>query len=445
MNKDNIKRTAGEAGWHISRYNLYANISGEDKIAIVNLMRGSCGAYSPIELYLLNEVETLVEDHPVLGRFKKRGLIANYDETSALYAMGRVKSSDLTRLSLVICPTMACNFDCPYCFEEHRAGIMDQKVCEDVITLAERIMNLNRIRKVSVCWFGGEPLLGMDIITDLSNRLMALAGKWGADYEAGIITNGYLLTQEIVDTLASKHVKYMQVTLDGIGKTHDATRHLKGGMPTFHRIAENLRTLTIPFEVAIRQNAHSGNAHEVEKLKDFVARMAEESGNKLIFAPSWVRENYASFHRDERVETASRSDTCSISVAQAVKRFRPMVTHYCGAPYLFYLVIDENGRLYKCLENAGSPDHSFGTVSEWDPKRPFETADQPDMLSGFLNAALPLDDERCRECVWLPLCAGGCPVRRIVYGNPQCIEFRDDPERFVLELYQYSLEKKITP
>ena len=129
--------------------------------------------------------------------------------------------------------------------------------------------------------------------------------------------------------------------------------------------------------------------------------------------------------------------------------FRPCFVQNCElaervSQLPIYLVIDEKGRLYKCLENAGSPDHSFGTVSEWDPKRPFETADQPDMLSGFLNAALPLDDERCRECVWLPLCAGGCPVRRIVYGNPQCIEFRDDPERFVLELYQYSLEKSLT-
>ncbi|MBQ7613961.1 MAG: SPASM domain-containing protein [Butyrivibrio sp.] len=53
-----------------------------------------------------------------------------------------------------------------------------------------------------------------------------------------------------------------------------------------------------------------------------------------------------------------------------------------------------------------------------------------------------LIDEKCRECVWLPICAGGCPVRRIVYGNPQCIEFRDNPERFILELYQHYLKEK---
>ena len=435
MNKNIAKRTASEAGWHISRYNLYAKIPDEDRIAVVNLMRGSCAACSPLELYLLKDAETLDEDHPALERFKKRGLIVNYDETAALHAMGRTISSDTTWLTLVICPTMGCNFDCPYCFEDHHAGTMDQKVCDDVIALAERIMKMHRIRKISVTWFGGEPLLGMDVITDLSDRLAALAAKEQADYTADIITNGYLLTQEIVDTLASRHVTRMQVTLDGIGKTHDATRHLKGGGPTFHRITENLRTLKIPFDVVVRQNVHQGNIHEVEKLKEFTARLAEESGNKLIFSPSWVRENDAAAQRGEKVETASRSDTCSLSIAQAVQRFRPMVTHYCGASSLFFLVIDEKGKLCKCLENAGSPYHCFGSVSEWDPKRPFETAERPDMLSCFLNAALPLEDEKCRECVWLPLCAGGCPVRRIVYGKPQCIEFRDDPEQFVLEIY----------
>lgn len=112
----------------------------------------------------------------------------------------------------------------------------------------------------------------------------------------------------------------MQVTLDGIGETHDATRHLKGGGPTFHRIAENLRTLSIPFDVVVRQNTHSGNAHEVSKLKDFVARLAKESGNKIIFSPSWVRENDASSHRDERVKILKDSHWSCISILWKRKR-----------------------------------------------------------------------------------------------------------------------------
>ena len=54
-----MSRTAGEAGWHVSRYKLAARIPDSDKIAVANLFRGTCGAYTPIEMFLLDEVETL--------------------------------------------------------------------------------------------------------------------------------------------------------------------------------------------------------------------------------------------------------------------------------------------------------------------------------------------------------------------------------------------------
>ena len=40
--QDNPGRTAGEAGWRISRYNLYAEIPGTAMIAVANLFKGMC-------------------------------------------------------------------------------------------------------------------------------------------------------------------------------------------------------------------------------------------------------------------------------------------------------------------------------------------------------------------------------------------------------------------
>ena len=37
-----LKRTAGEAGWHLSRYNLSAPVPGKDAVAIANLFKGIC-------------------------------------------------------------------------------------------------------------------------------------------------------------------------------------------------------------------------------------------------------------------------------------------------------------------------------------------------------------------------------------------------------------------
>lgn len=176
--------------------------------------------------------------------------------------------------------------------------------------------------------------------------MMALCEAKGAEYSAGIITNGYLLTQENADLLERCKVKSAQITLDGVGEAHDKTRHLTGGGATFGCITDNLRQGKLDFSVSIRHNVHAGNIGEVED----------------------------------------------------------------------------------------KPEHSFGTAGRWDPKNPIATADCPDNLTRYLNTALPNHDAECGDCVWLPACAGGCPNKRLYYQK-QCLPFKDEPEKYVLALY----------
>jgi len=83
------KRTAKEAGWHLSRYNLSAPVPGRNTVAITNLFQGNCAEYSPIELYLLSVLDRLDEHHPIIERFAKRGIITRLDELAALEMTGR--------------------------------------------------------------------------------------------------------------------------------------------------------------------------------------------------------------------------------------------------------------------------------------------------------------------------------------------------------------------
>ena len=208
LSQETPSRTAGEAGWHVSRYNVMAQVPGTKKVAIANLFKGNCAEYTPIEMYLLSVVEELDENHPVIERFARRGVIANFDERAAVEFLGRAACASPYAIGLTICPTMGCNFNCPYCFEDHFARKMSASVQDDVVALAGRMLDASRTKDVHVTWFGGEPLLAPDVIESLSGRLMALAEERGGRYEASIVTNGYLLTQDIADMLGRLKVNY---------------------------------------------------------------------------------------------------------------------------------------------------------------------------------------------------------------------------------------------
>lgn len=427
-------RTAKEAGWHISRYNLSAPVPGKSSVAIANLYKGICAEYSPVELYLLSVLDGLREDHPIIDRLAKRGVITRIDEHAALEAMGRMACAAPMGVSLTLCPTMNCNFDCPYCFERHRPGKMSQAVQDDVVALAERMMDFSGGKRLFITWFGGEPLLAADVIESLSERLIALAEKRGAEYSAGIITNGYLLTQKNADMLARCRVRNCQVTIDGMGATHDATRHLAGGGATFGRIVENLRTVKMPFRINIRQNVQESNLGEVPEVREFIRKLGEESGNEIVYGPAPVSGNEATEERGGRVGLLCGTDLSEIGLIQEAARFSAGRGHYCGANVLMATGVDEEGRLFKCWEAAGIIEEAFGYARDWDPKDPLNTAFEPGNLTKYLNTALPNGDAECSECVWLPLCAGGCPYRRLNEGK-SCIPFRNQPERYVLALH----------
>ena len=84
MEHNQKQRTAAEAGWRLSEYNITAKLPEDDRWVIVNLMKGSCRAYSWAELIPLSMLDRIGEDSPLLIPFKKRGILVNYDEKAAL-------------------------------------------------------------------------------------------------------------------------------------------------------------------------------------------------------------------------------------------------------------------------------------------------------------------------------------------------------------------------
>ena len=72
-------------------------------------------------------------------------------------------------LNLIIVPTTACNFACPYCFEPKKSSkVMTVEVMDGIISF---INSHTKAEDLYLTWYGGEPLLAFNIIRTLYNRI----------------------------------------------------------------------------------------------------------------------------------------------------------------------------------------------------------------------------------------------------------------------------------
>ena len=62
---------------------------------------------------------------------------------------------------------------------------MSAQVQDDVVALAGRMLDAGGARKLTITWFGGEPLLATDVIGALAPRLIATAEERAANTSPG--------------------------------------------------------------------------------------------------------------------------------------------------------------------------------------------------------------------------------------------------------------------
>lgn len=132
-------------------------------------------------------------------------LLKKYEENNSLY--------------ITIMPTELCNFRCTYCYEEHVKGNMKEKVAQAIVNYIEKV--IDEYSSLHIEWFGGEPTLALDIVEYISVRVIAICKNHRKPFTAGMTTNGYLLTLDVVRKLYAQRIFTYQITLDGDKRTYD--------------------------------------------------------------------------------------------------------------------------------------------------------------------------------------------------------------------------------
>ncbi|MEV4612773.1 radical SAM protein [Kitasatospora sp. NPDC049258] len=324
-----------------------------------------------------------------------------------------------TTRSVTIMPTAYCNMACSYCGQEHVKAAHDRERSERTARRVEAMLADPSVEAVSVTWFGGEPLLALRVIRELSARFTAAAARHGTRYTARMATNGSLLT---VRTLASLHrdcgLEEMELTIDGPEEVHDRRRITRNGRGSFRRtvavLAETLAEGLAPgLRVGIRVNVDRANEDSVTALLNDLACLGlahPQVTLHLIAVHSWGNDV-------SEVELAARAYAAReaewLRTAEALGlHFAPLpvatVRTTCTATTRSGEIIDPGGRVYSCSEHPLVPGAgAAGVVAEvadlaGSARRPAGAFDDwYDQVGG--------GDAQCSRCPILPVCGGSCP------------------------------------
>lgn len=339
---------------------------------------------------------------------KARILVDNQEDDLNVYLAdvlkNRYNSSDM---ALTILPTRGCNFGCIYCYEQDRPNVLMNEQTEKAIV--KFVCSNSNLKRLSVVWYGGEPLLNFDSMV----RLTKMFKQLNIEYSAKIVSNGYLLTKEKADLMKDLAIRNIQITFDGSEEIHNQRRFLLGGQPTYRKIMDNLKyLLSINKEITIdiRTNIDRRNKDDYNKFyQDF---KSEINDKRVTMYPGFVSDLLSSecvspeFIISEGGYKAQFILDIFDKYGIEIKSFLPKYRrHSCVASKYFAFVIGPEGELYKCWRMVGNQKEAIGNVNDGS----FDMV----KFSKYLIGADYTLDSKCLQCEFITLCGGGCPLVRM--------------------------------
>ncbi|MDO9309496.1 MAG: radical SAM protein, partial [Deltaproteobacteria bacterium] len=179
-----------------------------------------------------------------------------------------------TPFSAVVVLNLDCNLDCPYCYEDGFRG--QHYMSADTSALLVESIRSERIEKgqsLRLTFYGGEPLLSLDLIRAIARPLGQAARERGVAFGFSLVTNGTLLNRACAEELLSLGLSGAKVTIDGPQQLHDRSRPFVSGLGSYEAILRNVLDIHKIVLLQLGGNYTRDNYREFPRmLDDLLAR-----------------------------------------------------------------------------------------------------------------------------------------------------------------------------
>ena len=323
----------------------------------------------------------------------------------------------------------ACNISCTYCFALGGSyGGKPELMTWDTARQAVKwlLAISEESRRCQIDFFGGEPLLALDLMKQIVAYARAEAEKRDIHIDFGITTNGTLLEGDALEFLMQEDIGIM-VSVDGPKESHNAVRKFHNGGDTFDVVAENVRTAAAkrPDLLHLRSTMTSKNLN----MPELVARLDEFGVDGISVSPTWESPHSPTSIRMEHVtelnghiKALSDSELAGLMSGDEAtySNFRSKIKQVlnpqdkrqygCGGGKT-YFGVDVKGDIYFCSAFGSMPEYKMGDVWNGLDRAKDEQ----------FRRDLHVDNRKgCSTCWARHLCGGGCAYdARVATGSTE--------------------------
>lgn len=319
-----------------------------------------------------------------------------------------------------------CNLRCEYCFADggtyrSEAKNMPLEVAKAAIDFL--IAKSGVRHNLEVDFFGGEPLLNLDVVRQTVAYARSREKETGKAFRFTVTTNAYALDDEAI-AFFNREMYNVVLSIDGRKDVHNSVRKTVGGGESFDRALNN----ALRFRAARGDKQYYVRGTFTSQNKDFATdalALNDYGFDQISLEPVVLPDSHRLALREEDVPYLE-SQYEKLAAAYLERRkgekwfnfFHFMLDLHdgpceskrmsgCGAGNE-YVAVNPRGDIYPCHQFDGNEAYKMGNVfdGELDAK-----------IAKFFTENNLTTKPQCLQCWAKYYCSGGCAANAIQYGG----------------------------
>lgn len=336
------------------------------------------------------------------------------------------RESAIKAMCLNICHD--CNLRCKYCFAEEGIKEHSKMSFETAKNAVDFLISRSKKRKnLEIDFFGGEPLLNLDVVKQTVDYANEQAKLFGKNFKFTITTNGVLLSEENRRYI-NENMYNVVLSIDGRENVHNSMRKNIGGGNSFEPVFKNSLEMA-KLRLAEHQDHYARGTYTSQNLdfyEDVIALhqngfeqislepVVLDASNELAIKESHlpqIRESYlklAEYYLEMRKKDKTWFNFFHFMMDfDGASPCESKLTTGCGAGSE-YIAVAPDGTIYPCHQFAGKLDYQMGNVNS----QAFDTA-----ISDKMSQINLFSKEDCNNCWARYYCGGGCACNNLNFSG----------------------------